>query len=777
MAADSGSPVVEEALPLAAQPGAKRRKIRKGTRSCWECKRRKNKCTWASGEGKCDDCHRRGTRCIGQEFPEEQAPHERRGTNKSDDDRLRRLEALVEELSRKIDSGNARGPHTQFRPDDGSYQPSVHTSPGRRTAVAAKGVADPRSNDGRKRTTSALQPSLTINPAGSSLGQFGQATDEFITPVVHALVAAWPGEQHHEAILSSNVGPLHPALSAACSGYQTPPTPKDLLRLPPPGTAPVAIARKLLALGTYLQVLSSQSDGEITSSNPEFHVVSSRALETVSKFITHNDNIPESVEMIECLVMESQYHNYMGNIRQAWIVLRRAIAMAQLLGIDNTHTLEAQAGSHQESVWFLLVHFDQYVSLILGTSPSLPENSQIAPGLLERYTPSEQMGRLHSMAAGRILRRNRSINMYDIVETGEIDKILQKAAACMPAQWWLPPDWSDECSGEESFYVPINHLMSHFAHYNITLQLHLPIMLHSLSGRRSCYSTTAVITSSREILARFTTFRSRHPTVSYCRGLDFFTFVSSVALCLLHIYASYESLVSGHCDSIGISDLLAHQRISNRGLMERALQNIEKISQIETDDKIISKIIPAFRKLLVIEEEAYEGASYIIHLPSNVGQVKRKGREMANGDDALYLDLPFCGTIRVERMNASDNPSTEALSSEKTTQMTHILMGSFPTTSEGCFATYFPVSSALEQENGTTTGSFHVDQHQPHIVNAYVTMPPTSDLEPMPYSGSDGARDRTSTSKPLAPEMMDAFEERLNPTIDTGFLESLLDIQ
>ncbi|KAF2972181.1 hypothetical protein GQX73_g1429 [Xylaria multiplex] len=721
MAADSGSPVVEEALPLAAQPGPKRRKIRKGTRSCWECKRRKNKCTWASGEVKCDDCQRRGTRCIGQEFPEEQVPHERRGANKSDDDRIRRLEALVEELSRKIDPGNTHGPHTQFRPDDRSNEHSIRTSPGRRTAVAARDVAGP-----------CLQ------------------------------------------VFSSTIpGPLHPALTAACSGYQTPPTPKDLLRLPPPGTTPVTIARKLLALGTYLQVLSSQSNGETTCSTPEFHVVSSRALDTVSKLITHNDNIPESVEMIECLVMEGQYHNYMGNVRQAWKVLRRAIAMAQLLGIDNTHTLEAQVGSHQESVWFLLVHFDQYVSLMLGTSPSLPENSQIAPGLLERYTPSEQMGRLHSMAAGRILRRNRSINMYDIIETGEIDKILQKAAACMPAQWWLPPDWSDDCSGEES----ITRLMCQFANYNITLQLHLPIMLHSLSSRKSCYSTTAVITSCREILTRFTTFRNRYPTVSYCRGLDFFTFVASAALCLLSIYASYESLTAGHCDSIGVSDLLAHQRISNRGLMERALQNIEKISQIETDDKIISEIIPTFRKLLAIEEEAYEGASYTIHLPSNVGLLKRKTREMANSDDALYLDLPFCGTIRVERANLSNNLSTEVLSSEQTTQMTHILMGSFPTTSEGCFATYLPGSSAPEQEHGAIAGGFHVDQHQPHIVNAYTIVPPTSDLQPIPYSSSDGAQDRTSTSKPLATEMMDDFGERLNPIIDTGFLESLLDIQ
>ncbi|TGJ81090.1 hypothetical protein E0Z10_g7683 [Xylaria hypoxylon] len=732
MAADSRSSV-GEAPPLTAQPGAKIRKIRKGTRSCWECKRRKNKCTWADGEGKCNDCHRRGTRCIGQEFPQEQAAHEKRGTNKSDDNRLQRLEKLVEELSRNINPEDARGHHTQSRPNDRGDKPSIGTSDGRRKAVLSSKL--PAAND------IALQPRLIRAPAGSSLGQFGQATGEQITPVVHALVAAWPSEHHHDAILSSNVGPLHPALSAACSGFQTPPSPKDLLQLPPPGTTPVAIARKLLILGTYLQVLSSQSDGEITGPNPEFLVVSSRAIEIVGKLITHNDNLPQSVEIIECLVIETQYHNYMGNIRRAWIVLRRAIAIAQVLGLDrqskslahNTNTVEAQATSHQESVWFLLVRFDQYISLMLGASPTLPENSQIPPGLLERYTPSERMGRLHSLAAGRILQRNR-INIYDIIELREIDKILQTAAACMPAQWWLPPDWSNDCGGE-GFLCIVSRLMVHFAHYNILLQLHLPYMLHSLSNQKFYYSTTTVISASREILARFTTFRSRHPTVSYCRGLDFFTFVASIALCLLHIHASYENQILGHCDSISISDLLAHQRVANRGLMERALQSIEKIAQIESDDKLISDIIPAFRKLLAVEEESYKGVSYSIHLPPNAEQLKH------NSDDTLYLDLPFCGTIRVERANVSNTPLTETSVSEKTTQMTHILMGSFPSSSEGCFMTTFPILSAPEHECATIIRGYHVDKHQPDVTNTYNIIPRPSSLQPMSYNDNDETQD------------------------------------
>lgn len=50
------------------EPTAKRRKVRKGTHSCWECKRRKVKCTFASPhDAICVNCHQRKTKCVSQE--------------------------------------------------------------------------------------------------------------------------------------------------------------------------------------------------------------------------------------------------------------------------------------------------------------------------------------------------------------------------------------------------------------------------------------------------------------------------------------------------------------------------------------------------------------------------------------------------------------------------------------------------------------------------------------------------------------------------------------
>lgn len=409
------------------------------------------------------------------------------------------------------------------------------------------------------------------------------------------------------------------------------------------------------------------------------------------------------------------------------------MAMAQMLGLDrqaravthNADTDGAQVISSSERIWFLLVHYDQYLSLVLGISPNLPEHSQTTARLLQKCTPSQRMGRLHSMAAGRILQRNR-INMYDIAETNKIDKILQEAAGCMPAQWWLPPDRSDDRDNEKLF---IDRLMVHFAHYNILLQVHIPYMLRSLGGQQQYYySTSAVVDCSREILVRFTTFRTRYPLVSYCRGLDVFAFIACISLCLLHIHSSYESQRATSCDGAGIYGLLTHQRLVHRGLMERALQNIQKIAQIEKDDEITHGIAPAFQKLLLVEEEAHRGINYNIHLPSDAEQ------PIVNSSDTLSLEVPFCGTIKISRAKPLNSiPTGPPSSFIDTTQMAYMPMDTFPSSIMGCSMLALPVLQASDDQESMVRERHEVESKQASNPDTCTSMPYPSDLRSIPY--------------------------------------------
>ena len=84
------------ASPEVDGPESKRRKVRKGTQSCWECRRRKVRCIFAATTNAiCENCRRRGTACNSQEHPDEPMPSA--GSNQVEA-RLGRVEELIEHL-------------------------------------------------------------------------------------------------------------------------------------------------------------------------------------------------------------------------------------------------------------------------------------------------------------------------------------------------------------------------------------------------------------------------------------------------------------------------------------------------------------------------------------------------------------------------------------------------------------------------------------------------------------------------------------------------------
>lgn len=83
---------------------ARRRKVRKGTRSCWECKRRKIRCIFSSSEDvACIGCQRRRTPCVSQEMPEDLSPA--RIGNRHLGHRIAKVEGFMKELLAGKDVG------------------------------------------------------------------------------------------------------------------------------------------------------------------------------------------------------------------------------------------------------------------------------------------------------------------------------------------------------------------------------------------------------------------------------------------------------------------------------------------------------------------------------------------------------------------------------------------------------------------------------------------------------------------------------------------------
>lgn len=82
---------------------AKPKKPRKGTQSCWECKRRKMRCAFASpSDAICVACERRGTSCVSQDVAEVEELMPDGGRDQPIGEKLNRIGELLEQCTRMI---------------------------------------------------------------------------------------------------------------------------------------------------------------------------------------------------------------------------------------------------------------------------------------------------------------------------------------------------------------------------------------------------------------------------------------------------------------------------------------------------------------------------------------------------------------------------------------------------------------------------------------------------------------------------------------------------
>ena len=449
------------------------------------------------------------------------------------------------------------------------------------------------------------------------------------------------------------------------------PSPQELLQRPPSGSHPVFIARKLLLLGSFLQGIPPGAVEYLGGLSTNYREVMSRVVEAASRLVTSNDDLVGSLEGIECIMIESMYLNNAGNLRRAWLTNRRAIVIAQMMGLhlgtsplSNTLDVKSRERIDPEYMWLRLVTSDRYLSLMLGLPQASQESPFATPRALEGCTPMERMERVEALVGGLILQRNRE-DLQNLEATHGIDKLLLDAAALMPAQWWLVPDVATIAGFDANAFSEIIRIINQFTHYHLLAQLHLPYILKSSADPKYDYSKITAVSASREILSRFVAFRASTTVTAYCRGIDFLAFIASTTLCLAHIVVGRQSeICMSNCATI--FHVLVHQRLAHRGLMECTLESMEKMVQVDKD-AIACKIASILRRLLAIEAAAATGGCYKASFSSkDAEQEFLCGGNWDDGSDTLCINIPYLGTIKIEHggvvryVEVADQPYEDA---------------------------------------------------------------------------------------------------------------------
>jgi len=439
------------------EQAAKRRKVRKGTRSCWECRRRKAKCTFAvPHDAICITCRRRGSKCVSQDVIEEDEGSPG-GSATSLDQRSTVLDSELHTALRDFTS-----PYTFSGASVSAQSPTIIPGEASRNQdllqsqsamsrphtganvhfAQIRALADFRTvamNSDRSSAIHHIRPNLVSRSVHSTesktyegirqalLGALPSSADTTILleKVDRAFMASF------QANYKSCGSPQKQSLDSLLSST-------NLLN---PDNHPVLLARQMLMLAASLQHFPPHET--IHGLTEPRQVIMERLAESAIRLVTTNDSLLGTLEGVQDIVLEGIYHVDAGNIRRAWITMRRAVVAAQLLGlhrpdhrrfkvISNQHELDPKA------MWNCIINMERAISLLLGLPTSI--GSASVPFKADSTTSEADLTTLVSDATARILERNEIQDAQQALEiTRDIDRRLIQTTKQLPSTFWQPP--------------------------------------------------------------------------------------------------------------------------------------------------------------------------------------------------------------------------------------------------------------------------------------------------------------------------------------------------
>lgn len=528
--------------PASSSLPHRRRKIRKGTFSCWECKNRKRKCHFQPGISECLSCRQKGLQCLTQEYDTGESGYAHVAK------RIGHVEGLVSQL-------------LQQRQDEG------------RTANVVDHDA--------AMTTIPRQPSKSTISVSTFLYSVCPSPSELALILHHGDASRmptrilWSAERYEDAS-------------------------RGVVQLPPPDAHPVQFGRQLMQIALCLQ--NSKGQGSHAS----------RYAEIVARHVTSLDVMLDSADGIEILMLEAMYSVNDDNPQVAWLKCRRAISMAQLLGMDR-----AAKCRDKRALWFRLLYGERIISMELG----LPY--QVIP--LEVDRDSEDLVRdleySHVVVAGRIISRNLRMQgqeaSFEYDETKSIEDIMKQSMTLLPVEWWSVTSLLSTMAVKVAM-AETAKLTSQMNHFWLLMNLYQPYLIQTLVSPSRLHQhlrvAGAVAMASREVLARFHALRKYHCGTLY-HGLDPKAMTAAIALLLATI-----------------SDHRKHEADSS-GYMRRPqdLSAVNEMLNIPGDSSWTGTHKKTIRNLLEVEKNMAKGEPYTWSMGKGPG---------------LELVMPYIGVFR-----------------------------------------------------------------------------------------------------------------------------------
>ncbi|KAI2791299.1 hypothetical protein POX_c04156 [Penicillium oxalicum] len=516
--------------------GPPRKKIRKGTKSCIECRRRKIRCTYDPDRpATCHECRLRGAACIDQAHSKgDCAPVVGYGQGEqrySLRERVAHLESVVQELAKRLDlqSANPSSPKLVSQ--------AIPTSP---APDPESDYLGPSSDQIQNAPVLQLFDNhiLSRREDTDSNDRFTGAQDmsakacavraELLTLLPPAMdIRRVIAEASHAGSIWDEYFPSRPDESTFVS------------TLSESSIAPAEIAKVLICLTISVIHLPHEFDFGALQDPLDPRKFSARCTEAVDRLIVRDDDFAATLPGIEAQTLLAKSHLSEGRLRKAWLVNRRAIEFAYLAGMHLSTRTPRPTDTlfdRRLKIWCSLAAADRTLSLILGLpygvlesffQPQIQRRLQMASGDADQYFL--QM----SLVTGHIIDRNHDFSETSFEETLKLDQELMDAWKTLPESFFGILPGPQETRGHFHAKLPLQMMLN-----VVRALLHMPFLLKFPHDQRFGVCHREAIQSARNTLMLYKVLRPMMRSY-LCKMIDFFAFTMSMIL-VVYIYGHLD---------------------------------------------------------------------------------------------------------------------------------------------------------------------------------------------------------------------------------------------
>ena len=214
--------------------------------------------------------------------------------------------------------------------------------------------------------------------------------------------------------------------------------------------------------------------------------------------------------------LQSNFYVNVGNIRKAWLIVRRAVNLAQLLGLHaRASDLHPSLASRRKAVWLELWQRDRGFPLLLGLPYATLESQLPAPGMEDQELHLETEKRFCldlAIIAGYVTDRNQELDRLIYYISQNIFEELRKCRTLCRKIGGNSRYLILTCQRTSSAAVPVRKMRF----YTVRRLVHLSLMLKASNDHTYEASRIAMLDFSREMIKVFRLLRDEERPVMKC---------------------------------------------------------------------------------------------------------------------------------------------------------------------------------------------------------------------------------------------------------------------